>query len=144
MWQALSPGGPSASRTIQPQFSVYISPGLESCPWSLSLHSLSFQLPGAVGAPRVVLRFCLCVGLKSLSPSSLSQSLAGRRATPRVISLFPGPEFLAPEQLVSSWRLGGAERSRQRTNQGQGDRKGTGCQLESSAGEGGGVKLKGP
>lgn len=62
---------------------------------------------------------------KTLSPSFLPQTLACGRATPRVISLlFPGPEFLALEQLVSSWSLGGAERSRQGATRDQGAAEG--------------------
>lgn len=64
---------------------------------------------------------------KTPSPSFLPQTLAGGRATPRVISLlFPGRELLAPEQLVSSWSLGGADQSRQGVHPNQGDAEGRG------------------
>lgn len=57
---------------------------------------------------------------KTPSASFLPQTLVGSQATPRVISLFPCRELLAPEQLVSSWSLGGAEQSRQGVNPDQG------------------------
>lgn len=79
----------------------------------------------------------------SLSPPSPSpQNLAGCRATPRVISPFPGPELLAPEQLVSSWSLGGAERSRQSVNQDRGMARAGGAWLERSSGAGTGVNWR--
>ena len=80
---------------------------------------------------------------KTLSPSFLSQTLASGRATPRVISLlFPGSEFLAPEQLVSSWSLGGAERSRQGANRDQGGEEGRGRLAGEKRGGGTGVSWR--
>ena len=119
---ALSPGHSVVycSRTLHPQFSASISPGftLGLCyPWSLSLHHLCFQLLGAMDALSICLsQFYVSVPASNLS--LLSPPNFGR--PPRdTTSYFPAisrPGLLAPEQLVSSWSLGGAPRSRRGAN----------------------------
>lgn len=70
----------------------------------------------------------VCLSVPASNLSLLSPRNFGR--PPRdTTSYFPAtsrPGLLAPEQLVSSWSLGGAQQSRQGTNQDQGDTGGGG------------------
>lgn len=137
----LNPGHPVVycSRTLHPQFSASISPGfiLGLCyPWSLSLHHLCFQLLGAMDALSICLsQFCLSVPASNLS--LLSPPNFGR--PPRdTTSYFPAisrPGLLAPKQLVSSWSLGGAPRSRRGKNRTRETPGAGGAWLERSTGK---------
>ena len=128
----LSPGHPVVycSRTLHPQFSASISPGfiLGLCRGIISASSsLELWMPWASVSHSSA---SLCP--PQTSPAFLPQTLAGRRTTPRVISLLlPGPGSWPPSNWfpLGVWEEhsgAGKERTRTRETPGAGGGGSTG------------------